>query len=464
MVEKLRIDDDTTFASTFLRIQDKQKRLIPLRFNPIQIKLLAGIQKLTLALKPRQVGVTTAIKARYFRLNITRSVSTATLAHDDRTTQALRRMEGRFYDTLAIPPGFPKPLRDLNNATITTYPDFGSESMIVTAGSQSGGRGMTFTHVHGSEFAYWKDADELIAGILQAGDPEIILESTANGATGKFFELCMAALDRPDLSPWTLLFFRWFDDPTYCIPLEPDETLDYSGDELALIEKHQLTPEQIKWRRRKIAEIGTLDAFLQEYPEDAYTCFRKSGIGYFGNVDHALKAPLAPTFDPAHRYVAGLDFGQQQDYTVLIIIDATANQMVHMVRVRHEKWAEMRKAVLNACKAWDVRIMHAEKNSMGSSEIESLYTEFEAAGLRTDIIPFNMTAVNKPSLMAHYRSALHEGGLLLQDLPVIRHELDSAVSKQTLRGWTVESPRDGDSGHGDTVVAGALANYSIGFI
>lgn len=448
------------FARKFLKIQDKGMRTVPLAYNPTQLHYLTHRTPRDLILKPRQIGFTTAIQAENFRYCTTRPESIITLGKDDENTKEIRRIWKFFYDNL--PENF-RPRRLYDNATLTTFPDCGSRAVIGTAGSVDVGRGGTRTRMHGSEVAFWVDAQSIINGALQAGNLKwVALESTANGASGWFFDRCMEALQGGGV--WKLHFYAWFTQAEYRLPLPMDTVLSYTDTELALIAKHQLTAEQINWRRDKIAEMGGLDDFLQEYPEDPLTCFKKSGIGYFGNVDHALKAPLAPTFDPAHRYVAGLDFGQQQDYTALMIIDATANHMVDLVRVRHERWAEMRKAVLNACKAWDVRIMHAEKNSMGSSEIESLYTEFEAAGLRTDIIPFNMTAVNKPSLMAHYRSALHEGGLLLQDLPVIRHELDSAVSKQTLRGWTVESPRDGDSGHGDTVVAGALANYSIGFI
>lgn len=459
----VQIDDDVSFAQTFLRIQTKQKALIPLRYNGIQKRLLTGLATLNLIVKPRQVGVSTAIQSRYYRLGITGAVSTATLAHDDRTTQALRRMAARFYDTMNIPPGFPKPQRALNNATITTYPDFGSEAMIITAGSQSGGRGMTFTHVHGSEFAFWKDADQLIAGVLQSGNPEIILESTPNGATGKFFELCMEAHTDPERSVWKLFFFRWFDDPTYRVPLQADERLVYSGDELALIEKHQLMPEQIKWRRLKIAEIGSLDDFRQEYPEDLLTCFKRSGIGYFGDIDRCFKAPFGAAYDATHRYVAGLDFGQQQDYTVCVIIDATTMTMVDMVRVNKQEWRDMRLAVRDLCEKWNVWILLAEENSMGGTNIEEMRREFYEKKLKTTIRPFNMSFASKPPLMAGLRAALHEGGLMLQDRDVLKHELNAAVSKSTTKGWTVESPRD-QHGHGDSVVATALSNHAVSFV
>lgn len=458
-IDEIRTMPLADFCEKYLVIQDKQDRIIPLKLNRAQRHFAENITTRNVILKARQLGFSTVIQAYIFKRVLSEPSRFVTMAHDDKTTSKLRRMSKLFFDKL---PASINIKRNLDNAAITSYSNH-SEITISSAGSKEGGRGGTYGGgFHWSEVAFTTNAQEIVSGVMQ-GVPDsgvIFLESSANGSSGYFYDSVMKAKNGD--SEYKLHFYAWWWNEEYQTALLPGEVITYTDEEKKLVDKHGLTPEQIKWRRNKQSTPGLV--FQQEYPEDEYTAFKNSGDGYFGNVDHALNAPLKPEYNAAHRYVAGLDFGQQKDYTVLIIIDATVNQMVYMVRVRHELWAEMRRAVREACKKWNVQVMHAEKNSMGSSEIESLYTEFAAAGLKTDIIPFNMTAVNKPSLMAHYRTALHEGGLLLQDLPVIRHELDSAVSKQTQRGWTVESPRDGDSGHGDTVVAGALANYSIGFI
>ena len=60
-----------------------------------------------------------------------------------------------------------------------------------TAGTEGVGRSDTVQFFHGSEVAYWKNADQHMSGILQAvpNEPgtEIILESTANGLGGLFY-------------------------------------------------------------------------------------------------------------------------------------------------------------------------------------------------------------------------------------------------------------------------------------
>lgn len=435
-------------------------RTIPLVYNPLQHRYLKERTPRDLILKPRQIGFTTCIQAEFRRYEWTRPASTMTLGKDDENTKELRRIADFFYDSL--PDDF-RPRRHYGNATLATYPGLSSRAVIATAGSTDAGRGGTRSHIHGSEVAFWVDAQKIMLGAMQAGSPSwIVLESTANGAQGWFFERCMDALDGRGV--WKLHFYTWFDHDEYRIPLEPGEAIEYTDDEGVLAEKHGLTPEQINWRRFKIAEIGRLEDFLQEYPEDPVECFKKSGLGYFGAIDHVFKIPYGLEYDATHRYVAGLDFGQQQDYTVLVIIDKTTLQQVDMLRVNRTSWADIRGRIRAMCKKWQVDLIFAESNSIGAGQIEAMLEEFYADDkLRTAIRKFETTAVSKPPLMSSLYSALHEGGLLLLDDSVIRHEFGAAVAKQTARGWTVESPRD-ESGHGDTVIAAALAWHACGFV
>lgn len=408
---------------------------------------MANLTGRDIVLKYRQGGVSTAIQGRHIRLALTQTVSLATIAHDDTATAKLRRIAAYFYQHIRTA----KPNRRQDNAGLTTYTN-DSEVLIMKAGTTAGGRSMSLTEVHGSEVAFWPDPESIVTGLLEAGKPRIVLESTPNGARGYFYELCMKALDGDN--NYKLHFFPWWVQADYCIPLTEGETLSYSDDELALIDKHRLTPEQIKWRRSKIVDLNEM--FTQEYPEDPYTCFKQAGMGYFGDTDHCFTAPFDAAYDPSHLYVAGLDFGQQEDYTALAVFDATTKTQVELLHIRRASWKEMRDEVRRVCKKWHVQILTAERNSVGSVNIEALHNEFAADKLKTTIGAFDMTHASKPPLMATYRTQLQENGLKLLDIPVQKHELRAAVSKQTTKGWTVESPRD-SHGHGDTVVAGALA-------
>lgn len=449
------------FAPIFLRILDRgdegeERTLIPLRFNKAQQHIVGYSKKKNLYLKARQLGVSTAIQAELFRRNITSTVTTATLAHDDDTTQKLRRMTDRFYQNLPQLADYQLPAKKYANATLSMYADFDSEAVIATGGSKNKGRGGTYTHVHCSEIAFYKDAESIMAGILQGGNPTLYLESTPNGAQGYFYEKCMEAMDGNN--DYAFHFFEWWWDKDYRLPLEANEVLTFTDEEFALTQKHHLSPEQIKWRRGKMKELKHL--FPQEYPEDPHSCFLLSGTGYFGDVSQACKIPVGSlSYNPSHEYVAGLDFGQTNDYTVCSIIDKTTMQQVAMLRINRLAWAEMRRQVLQLCNQWHVKMLIAEANSMGSTNIEAMQTEIAAEKDRTlTLLPFDTSNLSKRQIMSDLHEALHGGGLLILDDSVQKNELQKMVSKQTpLGAWQIEAA---SGGHDDTVIALALSLYA----
>lgn len=446
--------DSTAFASTFLFILDKRKRLVKLHYNPAQTQYLNNRTRKDIILKARQMGFTTAIQAELFRLNITRTISSVTLSHEDETTQKFRRMVQRFYDHFPVPAEL-SPARKYNNATIATYTDFDSEALIATAGNTKTGRGGTYTHVHGSEVAFWKDAAGIMAGLMQGGNPAIVLESTANGAQGYFYETVMEALDGN--TEWRLHFFPWWWDPEYRLPLVPGEEIVYSDDELDLVLAHGLTPEQIKWRRSKQRELKHL--FIQEYPEDPTTCFLLSGGSYFGDLSRCYGAPLGAVYDPDHQYVAGLDFGQTEDFTVLSVFDKMAHVQVDLLRLNRLPWGEMRRQVGLKCKEWHVTLLLAEANSMGETNIEELESQFQADGLETQIVPFTTTNDSKANAASDLHEALHEGGFLLLPIQEQKNEMRAFQSRQTPTGlWQLAAA---NGMHDDIVMANLLANRAM---
>jgi hypothetical protein len=438
---KLALDD--------LSIFDKQSQIIPLRLNPIQAHLQAHLTGRDLIVKPRQVGISTFIQANLFITAVNASARIGVLAHDDETTQKLRDMQQLFYDQL---PASLKPERAINNATRTYYPQTNSFLYIGTAGNTTGGRGGTYSHVHGSEVAHWKDASKVLSGLMQGvpRDGSIILESTANGAAGWFYEQCMAALNGDSI--WTVHFYEWFKEPEYAIALDEGETLSYSDDELWLVEQHGLTPEQVKWRRDKIKEL-TPGWFAQEYPETIAGAFLTSGGSVFGDFHHALYTPEADAKPiDGHYYVAALDFGQSNDYTALSIGDADDNREVYLNRWRHLSWADIRAKVLDACAYWHVDVIYPERNS-ASSNIENLENEARERGLTMDIVPFTMSNDRKASMVGQLYSSIHERAFRLLNIDYATLELQQFTSKQTALGaWTYGAP-DLKDAHDDTVVA-----------
>jgi len=446
-----------------LSIVNKHNKRVTFNLNRAQQHYYDHRTGRDLILKARQLGMSAFIEGDCTLEACNETARIAILAHDDRTTQALRRMTKNFW--LSIDP-LKRPHRTLDNATTVVYENTNSEVTITTAGSTEAGRGSTYTRVHGSEVAFWKDAESIMAGIMQ-GVPahgRIELESTPNGAQGWFYDQCMMALDPNSGSEWTLHFYEWWWDDEYRIPLEDGEVITYTEDEQRLADQHNLDPDQIKWRRSKQRELGA--KFPQEYPEDIHSCFLTSGNSVFGDFAKALYTlPADAKPDPKHDYIGGVDWGQSKNYTALSIIDATDNREVVVWRMNHAAYADMRREIVRLCDYWRVSHLYVEKNS-ASSNVEAIQNEFEELqkdrprdGVHTAVIAFVTTNKRKAEMVNSLYQGIHEDELKLLNVPYATSELRQYQSVQTVQGvWTYDCPETPDGAHGDTVI-GRMAAY-----
>lgn len=444
-------------------VQDKSRQFVPLRYKRAQRHYLEHRTHRDLILKARQIGFSTAIQAEMFRLYTTAPEAVLTMADKQENTDKLRRMTERFYEYL--PPNITKPVRSEANASVTVYPKIGSEVHIATAGSQTSGRASTYTLFHGSEVAYWRDADWVISGALQAipehlSNTWVVFESTANGAAGWFYNECMAALAGD--SEWTLHFYAWWWDEDYWLPIYEGEEIIYTDEEAALASLHHLSPEQIKWRRKKQRDLK--DQFQKEHPESPEQAFLTSGGGVFtlrpDNIQHGVTA-----HEPVDGaiYVAGLDWGQDNDYTVLSIFqvatDGSANKEVYIKRWRQQSWSSIRAAVVDALIQYKVEKIMPEKNSMGPN-IESLRDELEDKKAQTAMHAFVTTNRSKDNLVKAMQTALDEQGLELLDVDYANHEMRIFETRQTEHGFWKYTAPDTEGAHDDCVMARMLANYA----
>lgn len=443
-------DDPVKFAATYLKILDKDDHLVPLLYKPAQIEYLANRTNRDLVLKARQLGISTAEQADSYRLYTTNTVRMAVMAHEDKTTQIMRRMVLRFHDYF---PDEYKVKRERNNSALATYPYTDSEVSIATMGSKNTGRGGSTSRIHALEIAFAKDAESIMAGVMQGGNPRIVAESTANGAQGWFYERCMEALDGN--SDWNLHFYAWWYDPDYIAPVSEDFIA--TDEEKELQKKHKLSNAQICFRRLKIRELKHL--FFQEYAENPKTCFLQSGLAYFLLTDKTFTAPYDAIYDPNHVYIGGLDFGQSNDFTVLSIGDKVTHNQVAVLRINKLAWSYMRGQILDLCMKWGVKLLIAENNAMGSTNIEELYSEAGAKEYALTIKPFETTALTKPPLVQNMREAIEGNYFRMLDDGDQKSEFRSFAAKQTPSGnWTYSAP---EGQHDDTVIANCLLLHGM---
>ena len=279
-----RLDADyPRFAGEILRIRTKGGAIKALIFNRAQHHVHAALEAQrehlgrvrALILKGRQQGCSTYIGGRYYhRASRGRGLRAFILTHEARATHNLFEMVERFH---ANCPEAEKPVTGAANAEELAFSALDSGFKVGTAGTKGVGRSATIQLFHGSEVAFWPFAETHAAGALQAvpNEPgtEVILESTANGI-GNFFHRKWREAET-GLSEYIAIFVPWFWQDEYRIPAGRAFRLDAAEGEYAAL--YGLEPDQMAWRRLKIAELGDELLFRQEYPATAAEAFQMSG-------------------------------------------------------------------------------------------------------------------------------------------------------------------------------------------
>jgi hypothetical protein len=236
------------------------------------------------------------------------------------------------------------------SATEITFPSLNSSFYIGTARSMTFGRGDRIDRAHLSELAFYEDGERIVNAIEEAVPLHgtITAECSPNGEGNTFYDMWVRA--RMGRSGYKPFFFPWWLGKDYAIPrgsgfaLIADQgeiTKDMmTGEELDLVEKFSLTEDQLRWRRRKLADKGGL--FYQEYPEDEITCFQTSGDPVF---DPNLLSSMAKmcyegerhpqgffVWKPpveGERYIIGADcsegWGEKSSFSAACVLDSNWN-------------------------------------------------------------------------------------------------------------------------------------------
>lgn len=300
--------DFVHYASRCLRIRTKVGEVSPFALNRSQRHLHERLQaQLTtkgkvraLVLKGRQVGISTYIAGRfYWRVSHRRGVRAFILTHLDTASDNLFGMAKRFHDSC---PPLVRPETGKSNAKELSFSGLDSGYKVATAGSAEVGRSETIQFFHGSECAFWPNAQNHSAGIRQAianvPGSEDIRESTANGI-GNPFHAEWKAAERGD-SEYEAIFLPWFWHEEYVTPPPSGWAPPPGWEEYE--KAYGLTREQTHWAWLKNRELSVLAGgspddpcwqFKQEYPANADEAFQTSGVAAFIAPEAVLKARKA---------------------------------------------------------------------------------------------------------------------------------------------------------------------------
>lgn len=280
-------DDFQHYAERCLKIRTKSGDIEAFKLNEAQLYLHQRLEQQkretgkvrALILKGRQQGISTYIGGRFYhQVTHTKGKRVFILTHEQDATNNLFGMVERYHEHC---PPLVKPVTGAANAKELYFSGLESGYAVGTAGSKAVGRSQTVQLFHGSEVAFWPNAETHFAGVVQAipdlPGTEVLLESTANGVGGEYHERWQQA--EAGIGDYIAIFIPWFWQPEYSREVPENFSLDEEETEYKRL--YDLTDGQMVWRRAKIAELKDPLLFKQEYPATAAEAFQMTGHDSF---------------------------------------------------------------------------------------------------------------------------------------------------------------------------------------
>lgn len=326
----IRLSNDPYFAfARCYSITDKKTgQSIPFILNRAQIKLLELLEEMRLAgvpirvvlLKARQWGGSTLTQLYMSWIQIfvvEEGWNSVILAQTKDTARRIKAMYTKVLNEFPAQLVFGVPKlkfspKDKSTADYNITDDSGKvvRDNVVTVASYENYeavRGAAMSMAHYSEVAYWsntegKSPEALITGvsggILNEPNTVEVLESTANGMSGYFYDEYQYAIDKK--SNRRALFIPWFDIRNYLKRFKSEEerrafaeelyanrekTVDSpteeSGEYLWGLYLKGATLEGIHWYIEKRKSFHDHSSMASEYPSDDVECFKHSGHTIF---------------------------------------------------------------------------------------------------------------------------------------------------------------------------------------
>lgn len=281
-------DKLTRLREGFYSIQDESGTRIPFRLRPIQEEFLQNQHGFDLVLKARQLGFTTTIQLDFLDdCLFIPNTAAGVIAHNREDAEAFFHNKIRFaYDNL------PAEFKELVPATqdSTRSMRFGNGSSIRVGTSLRSG---TFQRLHVSEYGklcakFPEKAREVKSGALNTVHvgQKIRIESTAEGQSGHFYELCKKAQDAElqgkELSPldFKFHFYPWYQDAKYNLDFPVPETAEETEYFTKLeAEGVKLTPTQRAWYVKKAEQQD--EDMKREFPSTPKEAFEASVEGAY---------------------------------------------------------------------------------------------------------------------------------------------------------------------------------------
>lgn len=320
-VDARQFEDPRWRLSNLYKITDKAGKAIPFRPNTSQLQFLEDLHSQNIILKARQLGFTTLCCLIYLDAAIfTPNTRAGVIAHRLDDAKVIFRDKIKFpFDHLDEGLKAHVASKQDSADTLTLA---NNSSIRVSTSMRSG----TLQYLHISEFGkicaqFPEKAREIVTGALNAVEAGqfIVIESTAEGQEGAFYDMTRRAMEQQTASkPLSMLdyrfhFFPWFNDPAYVLApgavvvgeeyLRYFDTLEAKG--------IKLSDAQKAWYVKKDVTMG--GDMKREYPSTPEEAFEQAleGAYFTRELDLAFKQSRIGSFplDPIYPVNTFWDLG-----------------------------------------------------------------------------------------------------------------------------------------------------------
>ncbi len=270
------------------KVTDKDGKLVQFVMNDDQRRFIRNIWTRNIILKARQRGFSTLMQVLALDHALFNKFANCVVIAD--TLPNAGKLFGKVELAFKQLPDAIKAAFPVKAQTSRSLIEFEHGSTISVSTSSRGG---TVQLLHVSELGkisrkYPQRAAEIVSGAFESVsmDSIIVVESTAEGAAGEFWDLCEPAIKRWESGEaetaldWRLFFSSWFSDPAYRLSDEDTAVVAISNDKKKYFDGLEATlsvkidRNQRAWYIKK--EETQKRKMKAEYPSTPYEAFEQA--------------------------------------------------------------------------------------------------------------------------------------------------------------------------------------------
>lgn len=197
-----------------------------------------------------------------------------------------------------------------------------------------------------------------------------------------------------------------------CIASQRDETgrrayFHYTAFDNPLLSERQ--KEDIEWDKELMTDAAWRRMYLAQFNLNA---------GFFRNIDSCISGTMIHEPVPDHLYVAGLDMGMSNDFTVMTIMDMEQRKVVNRYRYDSTTWPVMREHIAGLHDKWLFQSIIIDTSNMGG-----IMAHQELMEMNLPVEDFKFQGENRQTLLGELQVAIENTTITFPQIDSMIREL-----------------------------------------